>query len=92
MGELYEWLRGQHSGLRTYKVFREKVEQAAVADPTHRALYRLLSNIAAGYVAALSMRNLSRSMSVNGRTNVCCSSSGKRRVRSELRSTSSSRC
>ena len=51
MGELHDWLRHQHPGLRTYRTLNEKLLQAAKDDPTHRAVYRLLSNLASGYAA-----------------------------------------
>lgn len=51
MSELHDWLVTQHPGLRTYKSFRDKVLQRAAADTDHRALYRLLSDLAGHYVA-----------------------------------------
>lgn len=51
MGEFHDWLRNQHPGLRTYRALHQKLLQAATADPTHRAVYRLLSNLASGYAA-----------------------------------------
>ena len=51
MRDLRDWLAGQHPGLRTYKSFREKVLELSAADAEHRALYRLLANLAGHYVA-----------------------------------------
>lgn len=51
MGEMQDWLRGQHPGLRTYRAFEEMLLMAAQDDPAHRAMYRLLSNLASGYAA-----------------------------------------
>jgi hypothetical protein len=48
--DLRDWLAGQHPGLRTYKCFREKA--LSVTDAEHRALYRLLADLAGHYVAA----------------------------------------
>ena len=50
MGELHDWLMSQHPGLRTYKSFYQKALELAATDADHRALYRLLSNIAERYV------------------------------------------
>ena len=52
MGNLSDWLAGQHPGLRTYKTFQEKALQLALSEAKYRALYRLLANIAGRYVAA----------------------------------------
>lgn len=51
MGELHDWLRNQHPGLRTYRALHEMLLKAANDDPTHRAAYRLLSNLAFNYAA-----------------------------------------
>lgn len=52
MTDLRNWLAGQHPGLRTYKSFRDKALELCATDEQHRALYRLLANLAAHYVAA----------------------------------------
>jgi hypothetical protein len=49
--DLRDWLAGQHPGLRTYKSFQEKALQLCATDVEHRALYRLLANLAGHYVA-----------------------------------------
>jgi hypothetical protein len=49
--DLRNWLAGQHPGLRTYKSFQEKALQLCATDVEHRALYRLLANLAGHYVA-----------------------------------------
>ena len=51
MTDLRDWLAGQHPGLRTYKSFQEKALQLCATDVEHRALYRLLANLAGHYVA-----------------------------------------
>jgi hypothetical protein len=51
LGELHDWLIGQHPGLKTYKSFREKVLRLASSDTEHRALYRLLANMAGHFIA-----------------------------------------
>jgi len=51
LGELHDWLAGQHPGLRTFKAVRQKALVSAAADPHHRALYRLLADLAGEYVA-----------------------------------------
>jgi hypothetical protein len=48
---LRNWLAGQHPGLRTYKSFQEQALQLCATDAEHRALYRLLANLAGHYVA-----------------------------------------
>ena len=52
MTDLRDWLNGQHPGLRTYKTFREKALELCATDAEHRALYRLLANLAGHYIAA----------------------------------------
>ena len=51
MGELSDWLRNQHPGLRTYKTLQQKTLELAQSDPGHRALYTLLGELAGSYVA-----------------------------------------
>ena len=51
MGELHDWLTGQHPGLKTFKAFRQRTLDRATTDPHHRALYRLLANLAGDYIA-----------------------------------------
>jgi hypothetical protein len=51
MGELHNWLRSQHPGLRTYRTFHVMLLKAAHNDAKHRAVYRLLSNLTSGYAA-----------------------------------------
>ena len=52
MTDLRDWLNGQHPGLRTYKSFREKALELCATDAEHRALYRLLANLAGHYITA----------------------------------------
>jgi hypothetical protein len=51
MGELYDWLTGQHPGLKTFKTFQQKAIDRAAGDAHHRALYRLLAELAGEYIA-----------------------------------------
>lgn len=51
MGELHDWLVSQHPGLRTYRSFHHKALELAASDADHRALYRLLANMAERYVS-----------------------------------------
>ena len=50
MHELSHWLSGQHSGLKTYKAFREKSLELAKRDPRHTALYVLLASKVDRYI------------------------------------------
>src|ERR1700757_820634 len=50
--DLRDWLNGQHPGLRTYKTFRDKALELCATDAEHRALYRLLANLAGHYITA----------------------------------------
>jgi hypothetical protein len=52
MNDLYDWLFQQHRGLRTFQLFRQKLARLAVDEPDHRALYTLLSLLAARYIDA----------------------------------------
>jgi ribonucleotide reductase alpha subunit len=52
MNELYTWFSQQHHGLRTFRTFQQKLESLSRAEPNQRGLYRLLSDLADGYVAA----------------------------------------
>jgi hypothetical protein len=51
MGELRDWLAGQHSGLKTFKGFRQQALDRAATDGAHRAFYRLLAELAGAYIA-----------------------------------------
>ena len=51
MGELHDWLTGQHPGLKTFKTFRQKALDCAAGDARHRALYRLLAELTGEYIA-----------------------------------------
>jgi hypothetical protein len=50
LGELHDWLVGQHPGLRTYKSFQQQALQLALSDAEHRALYRLLASMVGRYI------------------------------------------
>jgi hypothetical protein len=51
MGELHDWLTGQHPGLKTFKTFRQKALDRAAGDADHRAFYRLLAELTGEYIA-----------------------------------------
>jgi hypothetical protein len=52
MNELYAWLSQQHHGLLTFKTFQQKLDDLSRDEPEQRGLYRLLSNLAGGYIEA----------------------------------------
>ena len=52
MNELYTWFSHQHSGLRTFRTFQQKLENLNAEEPGHRGLYRLLSNLVGRYIEA----------------------------------------
>ncbi|WP_346771322.1 hypothetical protein [Bradyrhizobium sp. 87] len=52
MNDLYDWLSGQHHGLQTFQLFRQKLTTLAADEPNHKALYTLLSLPAARYIEA----------------------------------------
>ena len=58
MTELRDWLNSQHPGLRTYKAFRDKALKLCATDTEHRALYRLLANLAGHYITAFDEESL----------------------------------
>ena len=48
--ELYDWLSGQHPGLKTFKALQLKLNQIAADQPQQRAMCRLLHGIIGSYV------------------------------------------
>ena len=48
--ELYDWLSGQHPGLKTFKALQFKLNQLAADHPEQRAMCRLLDEIIGNYV------------------------------------------
>jgi hypothetical protein len=52
MNDLYAWLSQQHHGLRTYRTFQQKLATLSRDEPGQRALCRLLSSLAGGYIEA----------------------------------------
>ncbi len=52
MNELHTWFSQQHHGLRTFQTFQQKLESLSKSEPEQRGLYRLLSDLADGYIAA----------------------------------------
>jgi hypothetical protein len=52
MDDLYTWLSQQHPGLRTYRIFQQKLDALSRDEPEQRALCRLLNSIVASYIEA----------------------------------------
>ena len=52
MNDLYAWLSQQHHGLRTFRTFQQKLAILSRDEPGQRALCRLLSSLAGGYIEA----------------------------------------
>lgn len=50
MEELAQWLKSQHKGLRTYKVFQQRVSEFASQHPNHSALGSLLAMLVGRFV------------------------------------------
>jgi hypothetical protein len=50
LNDLLTWLKPQHSGLRTYKDFLQKVLQLAASDRDHRALYSMLATLVGHFI------------------------------------------
>ena len=48
--DLYTWLSQQHHGLRTFRIFQQKLDTLSRGDPEQRALCRLLSGVVGSYV------------------------------------------
>jgi len=52
MNDLHAWLSEQHHGLRTFRIFQQKLETLGRGDPSQRGLCRLLSGLVGSYVEA----------------------------------------
>ena len=52
MNDLHALLSLQHRGLRTFKIFQQKLETLSRDKPEHRALRRLLSCLVGSYLEA----------------------------------------
>ena len=50
MNDLHTWLSQQHHGLRTFRIFQQKLETLGRDDPEQRGLCRLLSGLVGSYV------------------------------------------
>lgn len=50
MDELLNWVAQQHSGLRTYRGFQQKVLQLAAEDSSHAAMFYLLGSIVSRFI------------------------------------------
>jgi hypothetical protein len=50
MNDLHAWLSAQHHGLRTFRIFQQKLDTLGRDDPDQRGLCRLLSGLVGSYV------------------------------------------
>jgi hypothetical protein len=52
MNNLHHWLSRQHHGLRTFRIFQQKLDDLGSGDPGQRAMCRLLKSIVGSYIDA----------------------------------------
>jgi hypothetical protein len=52
MNELHTWLSQQHHGLKTFRIFQQRLDALSKDEPDQRALYQALNNLVGGYVEA----------------------------------------
>jgi hypothetical protein len=52
MNDLHTWLSQQHHGLKTFRIFQQRLDVLSKDEPDQRALYQALSNLVGGYVEA----------------------------------------
>jgi hypothetical protein len=52
MNDLHAWLSQQHHGLRTFRIFQQKLETLSGDEPELRALCRLLTYLVGSYIEA----------------------------------------
>jgi hypothetical protein len=52
MNELCTWLSRQPHGLRTFRMFQQKLEKLSRDEPEQRALFGLLSQLVGNYIEA----------------------------------------
>jgi hypothetical protein len=52
MNDLHAWLSEQHHGLRTFRIFQQKLETLGRDDPGQRGLCRLLTSLVGNYIDA----------------------------------------
>jgi len=52
MNDLHAWLSRQHHGLRTFRIFQQRLTTLSRDEPGQRALYRLLNSLVGGYIEA----------------------------------------
>ena len=50
MNDLHTWLSQQHHGLRTFRIFQQKLETLGRDDPEQRGLCRVLNGLVGSYV------------------------------------------
>ena len=50
MNDLYTWLAQQHHGLRTFRVFQQKLDDLSRDEPEQRALCSVLNAVVGSYV------------------------------------------
>jgi hypothetical protein len=52
MNDLHAWLSQQHHGLRTFRIFRQKLATLCGDEPEQRALCRLLTYLVGSHIEA----------------------------------------
>jgi hypothetical protein len=52
MNDLHAWLSQQHHGLRTFRIFQQKLETLSGDEPEQQALCRLLTYLVGSYIEA----------------------------------------
>jgi hypothetical protein len=52
MNDLHTWLLQQHHGLRTFRIFQQKLATLGADEPEQRAACRLLSYLVGSYIEA----------------------------------------
>lgn len=52
MNDPHAWLSEQHHGLRTFRIFQQKLDTLGRDDPAQRGLCRLLSGVIGNYIEA----------------------------------------
>src|ERR1700716_3948580 len=52
MNDLHAWLSLQHHGLRTFRIFQQKLATLSGDEPEQRALCRLLTYLVGSYIEA----------------------------------------
>ena len=58
MDDLHTWLSQQHHGLRTFRIFQQKLDALSRDELEQRALCRLLNSIVGSYIEAFDEESL----------------------------------